>query len=182
MKNNFRQTNIGYCVVYAWASALNDKLILKFINDERFKGCTDKEESEILEEFLPNCGMHNVAYVNVNYPGIPKNFIWDIINNPIEPSSEYMSNPIIIYMLSVRKIKTIWHQTVVLRHNSGVYYLDPYFAYWMKLKGIDDIETLFIDCCQIQRPYIKNTDQWALINADNLNYEFLTNNQNNHEQ
>lgn len=174
MHTKFRQPYMGWCTVYTWANLLNENAILNFTKDERFKGCGEKEEAEILADFLPNCNLQTVAYSNQAYPALPLDFIWSVLTHN-DIAKEEMEHPCIIYTMTVRLIKEVFHHVGVVNYKGNIWYTDPYREKWINLKSFFDLGNLFIDCCQIQRPYLKATNEWALFHGGPLNYEFLTN-------
>ena len=174
MEVKYKQSSIGWCTVYTWANLLNDSEILRFLNDDCFKGCGEAEENEIISQFLPGCKIFTVAYSNQQYPPLNKDFIYSIVESNEADLDCAFENAVIIYTLSVRRIKSVWHSVGMIKSKTGLFYVDPYRPEWIKINYSWDLYPLFIDCCQISRPYIAESDRWAVVDGNSIKHEFLT--------
>lgn len=174
MEIKFRQKGIGWCTVYTWANLLNEPGILRLCEDERFKGCGESEENEILQLHNPAMKIGIVAQVCPSYPILPIDFIIECLNR--EDEKNHFDQQCAIYCLSVRLIETIWHNVAVVKHHSGYYYLDPLKENWIKINDAEHLESMFIDCCSLSRPVMNNEKgelEYVSFNGSLFKYPFL---------
>lgn len=172
MEVRFRQTSIGWCVVYTWANLLNECGILKFCDEERFKGCGPDEEDEILQAFHPTIKMQTIAGVDQTYDlPLPLNYVWDLIQRDDELT--FCENQVIPYCLTVRLIESMFHHVAIVKHGSGFYYCDPWRKNWMKITSLHEFSNLFKDVWTVQRPVLRNEPKFISFNADIFKYPFL---------
>ncbi len=171
MEVKFRQKGIGWCTVYTWANLLNECAVLRFTEDERFKGCTDKEENELFETFRNDCRLKDIAYINPAFGRLSIELIWSILTFPddIKTYEEQLT----IYTLSVRLIESLWHHVGIVNYQNELYYLDPLRENWLKIESKEHLQNQFLDCCEIKRPVMLENEQFASFNGTYLQYPFL---------
>lgn len=172
MEVKFRQKGIGWCTVYTWANLLNECGVLRLCEDEKFKGCTEDEENELLQMFCPEVKTKTLAYIN---PAIDLRFssetIWSVITKKDEIT--FCEEQAAIHLLSVRHIEAYWHHIGTVTYNDEVYLIDPIRENWVKINDADELSLMFLDCCQISRPVLIETNTFASFNAIYFQYPFL---------
>lgn len=171
MEIKFRQKGIGWCAVYTWANLLNEPGVLRLCEDERFKGVTDKEESELMAIFRPDCSIKQLAYVNPEFGTIPEIMIWNIITRPDDKKT--FDEQVIIHILSVRIIEQYWHYVATVTYDNVIYYLDPIRERWHKINDAQQLAEQFIDCRQVSRPFHIECDAFASFDGTHFQYPFL---------
>lgn len=171
MEVKWRQQGIGWCTVYVWANLLNECGILRYLEDESYKGCTQEKENELIEAFRDDCRIKEIAYVNPAYGMLSNDLVWSIITRP--DGIQMFDEQVIIHTLSVRLIESIWHHVAVVTYDGEVYYLDPYRENWLKIKDGEHLSDQFLDCCCVQRPVHKPTDSFASFDGLYFQYPFL---------
>lgn len=173
MEVQFRQTKPGHCTVYMWANLIGDCAVLKFTEDPRFRGCGEKEQAEVLADFLPEIKMVQVCGVDCNYPGIHINHIWGIVSfkDPEKPFKHTAA----VYVLTVRLYKEIdmYHSVAIANYNDELFYLDPYKENWLLLENAEQLSSLFFKCSTIERPALLSDNKYVSFNARQLHYPFV---------
>lgn len=162
---------IGWCAVYTWANLLNECGVLRLLDDERFKGVGEKEEQELIDLFMPNHKIKNLAMVNPEFGTVPEQLIWNIITFPDQIS--FCDEQCVIHILSVRIIEKYWHYVATVTYNNQVYYLDPMRQNWLKIEDENHLASQFIDCCCVSRPSINGDDKFCSFNALYFQFPFL---------
>jgi hypothetical protein len=180
MKNLFVQKEFGYCTVYALANIFRDKTFLRFVGNEEFKGCDDEKENRLLAECgYKDVGLASVLYVSHSYKKpLPPDYALQILTSlgdHTKPNPEdSVEIPLIPYLLAVRLKDTheFHHAAAVLNYNGVLLYIDPYKEDIIVCEGMDLFNN-FIDCYGIKRFYMKDSDTFAILKGENLNYNFL---------
>jgi hypothetical protein len=173
MEVKFRQpvSVIGWCAVYTWANLLNECGVLRLLDDERFKGVGEKEEQEIMDIYLPNHKIKDIAMVNPEFGTVPENLIWNIITYPDQ--KQVFDEQCIIHILSVRIIEQYWHYIATVTYENEVYYLDPMRKNWLKIEDKNHLADQFIDCSCVSRPTVNGDDKFCSFDAKYFQYPFL---------
>ncbi|MEM6737413.1 MAG: hypothetical protein AAF620_15235 [Bacteroidota bacterium] len=169
IKHNNVQREIGFCSPLLLSNIFNDDSFLKYLDREEFHGSGEEQWDEMIEDWNRNLKIEELAYVSSNYGAISPELIWKIVNYEVFPEVSDFPVPICYYFLTVRLVKDIWHSVAILQSKGGLWYSDPFNEYMYK---IDDIykfmRIAFIDCSRVQALFIKETDQMAYLNGEDI--------------
>jgi hypothetical protein len=175
MKIPFRQKSIGWCTVYTLANIFNDKGFLKYLEDDRFKGCSKEDVEYMLADQNTGLKIADVIYVNQHYQHLPKQFVYDCLYNHKEDIvfDKPTAIPVIPYMLTVRLIESIYHSVAVLMISGEMYYIDPYREKVIKIESFNQFSELFIDCVQVERFYRPTDESFIILDGEMLGFNTL---------
>ena len=176
MKIEFRQAFIGWCGVYTIANVFKKRELLKYLGNEKFKGCSDEESDILLAQALDGwpLKMGNIITVNQDYAHIPKDYIWEIVSKEDTECDVDFDLKVAPYFLSVRVKKEYYHAVAILNiQGHGLFYINPINEDIIELTGPEILNDLFIDCCAIQRPYRIEDKKYIVLNGEYFGWDEL---------
>jgi hypothetical protein len=175
MKLQFRQKGAGWCVVYTLANIFKDNRFLKFIEEERFKGCCKDEVDYMLNELGYGMQLGQVMYTNQHYMPIPKGYIYSALRTIKEQISDdvKVNVPVVPYMLTVRLVPSMHHSVAVLMIGDEMYYIDPYKEETLHIESFEQFDILFIDCTVVERPFRTKDNRFIILLGEELGYSHL---------
>lgn len=152
------------------ANIFNTNKLDSLFCDEKYKGCTNVELDEMLELVAPELKTVNFFCSNPFFPKPTLDYVWQIINTPIA-NKRHFKIDVVVYLLSVRLIESVWHQTAVLSVNNELFYSDPYRQSMVKLLSKEDLGNNFIDCCEITGFRLHEENTFAILNGEAIGYK-----------
>lgn len=168
----FQQHSFGWCSVYSIANMLQDESLLKFLNDDRFKACNDKEEIEIVQQWDKRVSISNVLEVRESYKmSLPWDYVLKILNHwdgfdQLNPQFD-----IAPYLMTVRITEKAYHCVCVLNWNKNLFLLEPYEPKPIRISSSDDLSSRYIDVWNIRRPYLTDTNEFIVLSSNVLGIE-----------
>jgi hypothetical protein len=166
----YRQPGIGWCMVYLLANVFKNEKFLRWTEDPEYKACSDEHVEAMLLMRMPEFKMGLVAQSNPAYPPLPIDYVWRVLMMEEAAGELFIEIPIVAYHLTVRLIPSMHHAVAVLKYNNELYYLDPRHDEMFVLDGPEHLAKQFIDCCSIERPYLREDSRWAILIGENLDY------------
>jgi hypothetical protein len=175
MKLQFRQRSAGWCVVYTLANIFQDKRFLRFVEEERFKGCGKEEVDYMLNELGYGMMLGQVMYSNQSYTPLPKGYIYSSLRLLKEQVCDdiKIKVPVVPYTLSVRLVPSMHHSVAVLMIGDNMYYIDPYKEEMLLIESFEQFDNLFIDCMMVERFYRIQDNRFCILFGENLGYDVL---------
>lgn len=178
MKNLFVQKSSGWCSVYNMANIFRTDHFLKYLNNDRFKGCGQKEEQEMIDSYFKNQGVSllDVAYVETAYKmPLDPGYIFKLMSSDVGGGD----NDITAYILNVKTSPHAQrhHATAVIKFEDALYYLDPMSEEIRFVSDPAELGVLFWDIWGVRTFVIGKGDERRILlfRADVIGWDKVLN-------